>query len=97
MPFEIQSGMTALEENKGGQKCLSVDNGSVCVAMEERQGNPRLRVPLLLILEDLDRVPRVFLGAELVPNRGKAAQGDASTYQMSDGSHAFVLQRDEGP
>lgn len=47
--------MMALEENKGGQKCLSVDNVSVCVVMEERQGNPRSWVPLLLMLEDLDR------------------------------------------
>lgn len=54
-PLEIQSETTALEENKGGQTCLSVDNGSVCFAMEERQGNPRLWVPLLLILKGLER------------------------------------------
>lgn len=35
VPFEIQSGMTTLAENKGGQKRLSADNGTVCVVMEE--------------------------------------------------------------
>lgn len=28
----IQSGMRTLEENEGRQKCLSVDNGNLCVA-----------------------------------------------------------------
>lgn len=28
---EIQSGMRTLEENEGRQKCLSVDNGNLCV------------------------------------------------------------------
>lgn len=29
--FEIQSGMRTLEEKQGRQKCLSVDNGNLCV------------------------------------------------------------------
>lgn len=33
----------------------SVDNVSVCVGLEERRGSPRSWVPLLLMLEDLDR------------------------------------------
>lgn len=55
MPSEIRSETTAVGENKGGQTCLSVDNGSVCFVMEERQGNPRSGVPLLLVLRDLER------------------------------------------
>lgn len=38
-----------------GKTCLSVDNESVCFVMEERQGNPRLWVPLPLTLKDLER------------------------------------------
>lgn len=81
MLFEIQSGMTALEENKGGQKCLSVDNVSVCVVMVERQGNPRSWVPLLLMLEDLDRES---LECFYVQNFSKMGGKLQKAYQMRD-------------
>lgn len=84
--FEIQSGMATLEENKGRQKCLSVDNGSVCVVMEERQGNPRLRLPFLLTFqEDLDkRVPEIYLRAELQLENGKVGEVNISTVQTGE-------------
>lgn len=59
----------------------SVDNVSVCVGLEERRGSPRSWVPLLLMLEDLDRES---LECFCVQNfckleGGGVPEGDAST------------------